>query len=71
MIKKVTTIFQSFNSNGSTKNWALSNSFELSKQREFAAYISSAKRAETRQARLQKIIPLILNKIGLNDKYRK
>lgn len=41
------------------------------KQREFADYISEAKQEKTRQARLQKIIPLIQQNIGLNDKYRK
>ena len=41
------------------------------KQREFANYISEARRAETRQARLHKIIPMIQQNIGLNDKYRK
>ncbi|MDB4582567.1 YdeI/OmpD-associated family protein [Draconibacterium sp.] len=47
------------------------NAFTKGKQREFAAYISEAKRAETRQSRLQKIIPFIQQNIGLNDKYRK
>ena len=47
------------------------NVFSKGKQREFATYISEAKRAETRQSRLQKIIPLIRQNIGLNDKYRK
>lgn len=45
--------------------------FTKGKQREFADYISDAKRVETRSARLQKIIPLIQQNIGLNDKYRK
>jgi uncharacterized protein YdeI (YjbR/CyaY-like superfamily) len=46
------------------------NDLTLSKQREFCEYISSAKRENTKQTRLQKIIPLILTKVGLNDKYR-
>ncbi len=46
------------------------NEFTLSKQREFCEYISSAKREATKQSRLEKIIPMILNKVGLNDKYR-
>lgn len=39
-------------------------------QREYAEYISSAKRDETKQKRLQKILPLITAGVGLNDKYR-
>ena len=41
-----------------------------SKQKEYVAYISNAKRQQTKEARLYKIIPLILDKKGLNDKYR-
>ncbi len=46
---------------------------ELTKgrQREYADYISSAKRAETKHSRLEKIKPMILDGIGLNDSYRK
>lgn len=40
------------------------------KQNEFSEYIESAKREETRLARLEKIRPMILDNIGLNDKYR-
>jgi len=40
------------------------------KQREYAEYVVTAKRAETKQARLDKIIPMILKGIGLNDKYK-
>ena len=46
------------------------NDFTLSKQREFCEYISSAKRGATKQSRLEKVIPLILNKKGLYDKYK-
>ncbi len=42
-----------------------------SRQREYAEYIAEAKREETRQKRLEKIIPLILAGKGLNDRYRK
>ena len=45
--------------------------FTTGKQREFAEYIASAKQPETRLARVQKVIPLILENVGLNDKYRK
>ena len=40
------------------------------KQREYADYIDTAKRVETKQARLEKIIPMIFKGIGLNDKYK-
>jgi len=39
------------------------------KQREFATHIAQAKRAETKSRRLEKITPMILKGIGLNDKY--
>ena len=42
----------------------------LSCKREYAEYISEAKREETRMKRLDKIIPMILEGGGLNDKYR-
>lgn len=45
--------------------------FTPGKQREFANYISEAKQEKTRLSRLEKIIPLIQQNIGLNDKYRK
>lgn len=40
------------------------------KQREYTEFISSAKREETRLARMEKIKPMLLQGIGLNDKYR-
>jgi len=45
--------------------------FSLYKKREFADYISGAKRTETKLRRLEKIRPMILEGIGLGDKYRK
>ena len=51
----------------------LKESFEklgLTKKREFAEYITEAKQASTRSRRLQKIIPMIREGVGLNDKYR-
>jgi len=39
-------------------------------QREFAEYIEKAKRPETKQKRLTKIMPMILKGTGLNDQYR-
>lgn len=41
------------------------------KQREYIEHIESAKRAETRERRVQKAIPLLEQGIGLHDKYRK
>jgi uncharacterized protein YdeI (YjbR/CyaY-like superfamily) len=43
----------------------------LSKRRDFAEYINSAKRIETKMARMEKIIPMIRRREGLNDKYIK
>lgn len=40
------------------------------KQREFVEYIDTAKREETKLTRLDKIIPMIKQGIGLNDKYK-
>jgi len=54
-------------------NPALKDSFDSmgkGKQREFAEYISTAKQDKTKNARLEKIIPLLEKGIGLNDKYR-
>jgi len=60
---------QAFRDNPNLK--ASFQAFTRGKKREFADYISEAKQEKTRQARLQKIIPLIQQNIGLNDKYRK
>lgn len=54
-------------------NSELSSAFEkftLSKQNEFLEYIETAKQEKTKLSRLEKIKPMILNNIGLNDKYR-
>jgi len=40
------------------------------KQKEYAEYISIAKRLETKNSPCEKIIPMILSGIGLNDQYR-
>jgi len=40
------------------------------KQREYLEYLQSAKREMTKQKRLEKIIPILLQGIGLGDKYR-
>lgn len=54
-------------------NPALAEAFRLFspyKQREFLEYVESAKREETKISRIEKIKPMILENIGLNDKYR-
>ena len=40
------------------------------KQKEYSLYIIEAKRALTKQNRLEKIVPMILAGTGLNDKYK-
>lgn len=56
-----------------SKNKQLKECFESlsqSSQREYANHISEAKRESTRLNRLEKIIPMILEKKGLYDKYK-
>jgi uncharacterized protein YdeI (YjbR/CyaY-like superfamily) len=45
-------------------------SFSAAKKREFAEYIKEAKRPDTKERRLGKIIPMILDGTGLNDRYK-
>lgn len=45
--------------------------FTSSKQNEFLEYLETAKQEKTKITRFEKIKPMILNNIGLNDKYRK
>jgi len=40
------------------------------KRREYAEYVAEAKRDDTKQKRIDKILPMIESGIGLNDKYR-
>jgi len=47
------------------------NAMNKTCRREYADYISEAKREETKLRRVEKIIPMILDSVGLNDKYRK
>ncbi len=56
-----------------TSHVDLKSSFEQLtpfKQKEYVAYIAEAKREATRISRLEKITPMILKGVGLNDKYR-
>lgn len=55
------------------KNTALANSFNTlspSKQREYCEHIATAKREATKLSRLEKIKPMILQGVGLHDKYK-
>lgn len=55
------------------KNKKFKSAFNLltpGKKKEYCLYISDAKREVTKQKRLEKIIPLILEGKGLNDKYK-
>ena len=45
--------------------------FTPGKQKEFWEYMATAKQEKTKIARLEKISPMILEGVGLNDKYRK
>ena len=52
----------------------LKNAFEKFspyKQKEFWEYMATAKQEKTKETRFEKIKPMILENIGLNDKYRK
>lgn len=40
------------------------------KQREYCSYIADAKREATKQSRIEKITPMIINGVGLHDKYK-
>jgi uncharacterized protein YdeI (YjbR/CyaY-like superfamily) len=44
--------------------------FPSYKQKEFLEYIETAKREETKRSRIEKIKPMLLQNIGLNDKYK-
>jgi len=43
----------------------------LGKQKEYAEHIASAKREQTQVERLEKIKPMVLEGLGLNDRYKK
>lgn len=62
---ELTTAFQ--------KDQELHSAFEklsAGKQKDYNLYISEAKREATKKKRLEKIIPMIKNGQGLNDKYK-
>lgn len=56
------------------KNPALRQAFNdltLTQKREYVAYIGKAKRIETRLNRLEKSIPMILQGVGVMDRYKR
>jgi len=57
-----------FNENEGIKNNF--NRLTSYKQREYIEFVVSAKRQETKEKRFEKIIPLLIKGIGLNDNYR-
>ncbi|MEQ3689975.1 MAG: DUF1801 domain-containing protein [Flavobacterium sp.] len=72
--QKKEKIQSNFLNNEFKENSELKTAFEQFspyKQREFLEYIESAKQDKTKATRLEKIKPMILSNIGLNDKYRK
>ena len=55
------------------QNPALAEAFQKFspyKQYEFLEYIETAKQEKTKLTRIEKVIPMILGNLGLNDKYR-
>ncbi|RUT71649.1 hypothetical protein D0817_02900 [Flavobacterium cupreum] len=55
------------------QNPALAEAFQQFspyKQYEFLEYIETAKQEKTKLSRIEKVIPMILGNVGLNDKYR-
>ena len=59
--------------NEMTQNPALKEGFAKFspyKQYEFLEYIETAKQEKTKLSRIEKVIPMILANVGLNDKYR-
>lgn len=56
-----------------SKNIDVTKAFKklsLYKQNEYAEYITTAKQEKTKLSRLEKILPMIIEGKGLNDKYR-
>jgi uncharacterized protein YdeI (YjbR/CyaY-like superfamily) len=70
--KKETVISEFFqNALDADKDFANAfTAFSPFKQREYLEYVDTAKREETKISRMEKIKPMILENIGLNDKYR-
>ena len=56
---------------GDKKAGAAFKALTPGRQREYADYVSEAKLDETRAKRVAKIMPMIAEGVGLNDKYKK
>lgn len=69
--KTITSIFFENQLKNDAKLRNAFNKFTAFKQREFLEYIENAKQKKTKISRFEKIKPMILENIGLNDKYRK
>jgi len=71
--KKIEVVIPHLLENAFTKSSELRHCFyrlSPSKQRDYAEHISGAKQEATRLRRLDKCIPMILQGVGLNDKYK-
>lgn len=72
-VKQKKTIISKELNKALKQNPKASKQFQLftdAKKREYADYIDEAAKAATKQRRLEKIIPMILQGKGLNDKYK-
>jgi uncharacterized protein YdeI (YjbR/CyaY-like superfamily) len=72
--QKKEPIVSSFFENELKLNPDLKSAFEIFKpykQKEFIEYIETAKQEKTKSSRMEKIKPMIMQNIGLNDSYRK
>ncbi len=70
---KKETIISDFFQSELTADFELQKGFEKltpGRQREYLEYIDTAKREETKVARMEKIKPMIVLGMGLNDKYK-
>ncbi len=70
---KKQTIISDFFQNELNRNLEFKNGFEKltpGKQREYLEYIDTTKREETKISRFEKIKPMILLGMGLNDRYQ-
>ena len=70
---KKETIFSELLEKEMSQNKVLAEAFQKFspyKQYEFLEYIETAKQEKTKLSRIEKVIPMILENIGLNDKYR-
>lgn len=61
-------LLKSFHKNATLEKYF--NELSTGRKREYIEHITSAKRDTTKSKRLEKIIPLILDKKGLYDKYK-